>query len=193
MKTYYHFTSNKLRDGRPIPPIGEWLEHEGPVIPCKSGLHASEHPADALKFAPGCMLHLVELDGEIIPHGDDKVVASRRRIIATIDATDLLDGYTRWCALRIIDRWDAPDIVRRFLETGDDTLRSEAIKAAWVATEARTAWVAEARAAWAAAAKAARTAWVEAETAWTETKTENAERQTQRNHLLQLVNKAFGI
>ena len=48
MKTYYHFTGDTLRDGRPIPKPGVWLKHDGPVIPCKSGLHASEHPFDAL-------------------------------------------------------------------------------------------------------------------------------------------------
>jgi hypothetical protein len=37
MKHYYHFTSDKLRDGRPIPAIGEWLEHIGPIVPCQSG------------------------------------------------------------------------------------------------------------------------------------------------------------
>jgi hypothetical protein len=30
----YHFTGNALRDGRPIPAIGEWLRHEGDIIPC---------------------------------------------------------------------------------------------------------------------------------------------------------------
>ena len=143
---FYHFTSDKLRDGSPIPPVGEWLEHHGPVIPCRSGLHASAHPSDALKYAPGCLLHLVELGGEIIPHGSDKVAASRRRIISTIDATDLLRGYARWCALQVVDLWDAPDVVRKYLETGDDNLRSaaEAAAAAWSAEAARAAEAAEA-------------------------------------------------
>lgn len=228
MKTYYHFTSDKLRDGRPIPPIGEWLEHEGPVIPCKSGLHASEHPADAIEFAPGCMLHLVELDEKIIRHGGDKVVTSRRKILATIDATGLLRDYARWCALRVIDKWDAPEVVKRYLETGDDTLRSEAAWAAWTAraawTEAawaaaRAARTAAADAPWTAAcssAAAARAAWTAAaEEPWTpacssaaaraartaatraarkaRAATEREEKQEQRNRLLELVNKAFGI
>lgn len=87
----YHFTGETLRDRRPIPEIGDWLEHSGPVVPCRSGLHASEHPFDALIFAPGKFLHLVELEGDLASHGDpvDKW-CGRRRILKTIDATDLL-------------------------------------------------------------------------------------------------------
>ena len=168
---YYHFTSDKLRDGSPIPPVGEWIEHLGPVIPCQSGLHASAHPSDALKYAPGCRLHLVELGGEIIPHGKDKVAASRRRIISTIDAADLLREYARWCALQVIDLWHAPDVVRKYLETGDDNLRSEAAMAAAAAEEAEAAAAAE-------EAKAAVAAWAKT-------------RRAQRDRLLELVTEAF--
>ena len=117
----YHFTSDTLRDGTPIPPIGEWLEHEGEIIPCKSGLHASEHPLDALKYAPGVRLHLVELDGDMMPHGDpvDKHVGRRRKILKSIDATELLREFARWCALQVIHLWDAPDVVKKYLETGN--------------------------------------------------------------------------
>lgn len=84
-KIYYHFTSETLRDGRPIPAVGEWLTHDGPVVICETGLHASETPYDALQYAPGQMLHRVELDGvTVTPSHTDKVVAQRRKIIATI-------------------------------------------------------------------------------------------------------------
>ena len=49
----YHFVGDELRDGRPVPPVGEWLVHDGPVKMCESGLHASRHPFDALMYAPG--------------------------------------------------------------------------------------------------------------------------------------------
>ena len=60
-RSLYHFTGSTLRDGSPIPEPGVWLKHDGPIVPCASGLHASEHPFDALAYAPGNMLHKVNL------------------------------------------------------------------------------------------------------------------------------------
>ena len=78
-------------------------------------------------------MHLVELDGEIIPHGNpvDKVVAHRRKIVKTIDAAELCRAYSRRVALDVIHLWDAPGVVTRFLETGDESLRAAARFAAW--------------------------------------------------------------
>jgi hypothetical protein len=121
----FHFTNGKLRDGGAIPPVGEWLEHKGELVMCSSGLHASVHPYDALQYAPGSHLHRVELAGQIIK-GDDKVVASRRKIIATIDAEPLLWEYARLCALDVIHLWDAPAVVKEYLETGNEDLRAAA-------------------------------------------------------------------
>ena len=148
-KIYYHFTSEKLRDGRKLPAINEWLTHDGEVIMCESGLHASEHPFDALQFAPGQMLHQVELKG-IVQTDSDKVVARRRKIIATIDATELLRAFARKEALSVIHLWDCPAIVKEYLETGDESKRDAARAAAWGAPWA-AAWDAPWAAAWAAA------------------------------------------
>ena len=74
----YHFTDTALRDGSPLPAIGEWLEHTGPLILCESGLHASERVLDALHYAPGLTLHRVTVSGAL--RSDDKLVAKRRRI-----------------------------------------------------------------------------------------------------------------
>ena len=179
MKAYHFTKGNKLSDGRPLPAIGEWLEHTGPIVPCESGLHASEHPFDALQYSPGEMLHLVEIDGELVTHGDppDKVVGRRRKILASIDATDLLREFARWCALQVIHLWECPDVVRRYLETGDESIRAAARDAAgadardaaraaawvaaWVAARDATrdaAWEAARDAAWAAARDADRAA-----------------------------------
>ena len=42
----FHFVGDTLRDGRPIPSDGEWLTHDGPVVMCISGLHASLEPSN---------------------------------------------------------------------------------------------------------------------------------------------------
>ena len=99
---------------------------------CRSGLHASEHPFDALKYAPGALLHRVRLDGIVDTH-DDKVVASRRMIVATIDATDVLRRFARSVALEATKYWPAPPIVLDYLQTGDESKRSAASAAAWAA------------------------------------------------------------
>ena len=146
-KIFYHFTGATLRNGEPIPRKGRWLKHDGQVIPCESGLHASPTPFDALQYAPGEMLHQVQLRGTIIPHGDpvDKFAASERKIVATIECTPILRLFARRVALDVIHLWDAPQIVREYLETGDESKRAAARDAAWAA-----AWDAAWNAAWAA-------------------------------------------
>jgi hypothetical protein len=166
VKLYYHFTGKTLRDGKPVPAIGEWLElpAEISIVACPSeddlrngcgGLHASPDAFDALQYAPGSLLHRVELDGDIVSHGSpvDKFAARRRKIVATIDAESLLWEYARKCALSVIHLWDAPEVVNRYLETGDESLRAAARAAAWDAAR-DAAW----DAAWAAARDAARAA-----------------------------------
>src|SRR6201982_3742248 len=148
---FYHFTSDTLRDGSPIPAQGEWFHYEGEPIICKQGLHASRRVKDALEYATGCLLHRVELEG-IAAEQDDKVVAQSRKIVATIDATEVLRHYARLCALDVIHLWEATDVMRRHLETGDESLRAAAevrtaAAEAWAAAEVRTA----AAEAWAAA------------------------------------------
>ena len=160
-KLYYHFTSNKLRDGRPIPPTNEWLVHEGEVIMCTSGLHASEQPYDALQYAPGHILHRVELD-DVIDTQDDKVVARRRKIVATIDAAELLHAFARKQALSVIHLWNCPAITKQYLETGDVSMQYAAWSAARSAAQyaAQNAARSAADAAWSAASawRAARSA-----------------------------------
>lgn len=150
----WHFVGSTLRDGRPVPPDGVWLRHDGPVIPCESGLHMSIDPFDALQYAPGATLCRVELVGEIIHHGYDKVVGRERRIIARIDAAHLLWRYAADLALSVADKWPMPPIVREYLETLDDSKRSAASQAASQAAWQMATWPA-ADAAWAATWSAA--------------------------------------
>ena len=150
--TGYHFTGDTLRDGRPIPTVGAWLKHEGDIIVCQSGLHASKHPFDALQYAPGNKLHKVILRGDLKTHGEpvDKYVGRERKIVASIDAEKLLRDFARWSALQVIHLWNAPQVVKDYLESGDESLRASAPDvargAAWAA-----AWDAARGVAWDAA------------------------------------------
>ena len=136
--TAYWFFGDTLRDSRHIPPDGEWLVEDGPIELCNKGLHWSRDPFDALKYAPGPNLALVEARGTVLEQAD-KGCSTYRRIIKRFDATELLRDQARKSALTVIHLWDAPKIVREYLETGDESKRA----AAWAA--ARTAAVAAAR------------------------------------------------
>ena len=119
----YHFTNSTLRDGKPIPPIGEWLVFDGKPVPCECGLHASPDAFDALQYAPGETLHQVELGGIIKEHGNpiNKFAAQKRKIVASIDAAPVMRLFARRVALDVIHLWDAPPIVKEYLETGDES------------------------------------------------------------------------
>lgn len=59
-----------------------------------------------------------------------KYVGRERRIDATIDAGPVLRVFARNCDLRIVDNWDCPSILRRYLEPGEEAIRAAAISAA---------------------------------------------------------------
>jgi hypothetical protein len=105
---------------------------------CAYGLHASERALDALIYAPGPIVCRVRLGGRILT-GEDKACASERTVIAMADATETLRAFARSCALDVIDKWNAPAVVREYLETGNEDLRA----AAWSAESA--AWSAESK------------------------------------------------
>jgi hypothetical protein len=157
MMRAWHFVGDTLRDGRPVPADGVTLRHDGPLVMCESGLHASIHPFDAVGYAPGNTLCLVECSGEI-KHDADKLVCSERTIIVRMNAKPLLRLFARQQALSVIHLWDAPQVVLDYL-MGDDAAWNAALDAAWAA--ARDAARA---AAWDAARAAARAAALDA--AW---------------------------
>ena len=186
----YHFTGGTLRDSSSIPPIGEWLRFSGNVVMCKSGLHASRHPFDALQYAPGSMLHWVECE-DIVEEQDDKLVCRARKIVRSVDATDMLWLFARKCALDVIHLWHAPAVVREYLETGDQSkraaARAAARDAAWAAAM-DAAWAAAMDAAWAAARDAARGAARGAAWAAARDAARAAARDAQRTRFAEMVN-----
>src|SRR3990167_10327900 len=103
----WHFCGATLRDGSPIPRDGKWLQYDGPLKMCESGLHFSRNPFDALEYAPGATLCLVEIGGTIIePANENKGICSRRKIITRMDATELCRYFARQCALSVSNLWE---------------------------------------------------------------------------------------
>ena len=127
-KLAWHFVGKTLRDGSPIPADGKWLEFDGKVKMCESGLHASFEPFDALQYAPGNTLCLVEV-ADIVDKQSDKIVCRRRKIIARMDAEEMLRDFARMQAISVSHLWDIPDVVCDYL-MGDDAARAAAWDAA---------------------------------------------------------------
>ena len=128
----WHFTGNTLRDGSPIPAIGETLIYDGKIKLCESGYHWSLKPHQALRYAPGSRLHMVQYGGEVIM-GDDKGVSSQRTILATIDAEHLMRRFATDQALSVAHLWDMPEVVKEYLTTLDGSKQAAAADAAWAA------------------------------------------------------------
>jgi len=175
-------------DGRRVT-VGCTLTVNPPLKLCERGLHYSEHPMDALTYATCSDLWLIEDVGDRIS-GGDKCCTTARRHLAKIDAECLLREFARWCALGVLSLWDAPAVVREYLESGDGSKRAAALSAASAAVSAAAsdaAWAAVSAAAsdaaWAAASDAARdAAWAAAS---------DAARDAQRAKLQEMVDAAF--
>jgi hypothetical protein len=113
--------------------VGALYTMEPPIVPCSRGFHASVRCIDALKYAPGPVITLVECGGTIVDHGDpaDKFACSERRALWGYDATEELCYFARRCALEVIHLWpNAPEVVREYLESGDEAIRERARKVA---------------------------------------------------------------
>jgi len=101
--TGWHWASDKLRDGRALPSRGETIKHDGPVVPCKQGLHGSGRAIDALRYAPGCNVARVRLTDTLVPHNNNKWAASQRTTLTDyVDASQVLIEWARLCALRAL-------------------------------------------------------------------------------------------
>lgn len=128
----WHFmpADRKLRygDGREVKPGVKLVVDCEPVL-CQSGLHGSLRAIDALSYAQGNVVSRTEHSG-VIAMGNDKLVSTERTHIWMADAEQTLRAFTRWCALDVAHLWDMPQIVRDFLETGDESLRAAARAAA---------------------------------------------------------------
>ena len=104
MKAFYFSNKEKVLrydDGREIE-VGVTHEVEGELVPCKNGLHASKRLIDALQYAPGNVLWLVDVEDCV--EGGDKLCARKRTYLAEFDAEDLLREFARKQALINIEK-----------------------------------------------------------------------------------------
>jgi hypothetical protein len=146
-----------LRDGRPAPRVGRWLEESGDLAICARGLHASWRALDALDYRPAyenLVACLVEVDG-VVAERDDKLVCRRRRIVRKVHCDDVLRRFACEAALSVAHLWSMPPVVREYLETRDESKRAAAYDAAYDAANAAAYAAANAAANAANAANAA--------------------------------------
>ena len=101
------------------PAVGLMETYAGSLIFDTCGLIAYAHPYTALvgKFAygPKAWLHRAHMGGRIV--GDDRTILSTKRVILeSRDASDVLRIFAASCAHKVVHLWDAPEAVRMYLE-----------------------------------------------------------------------------
>jgi len=109
MQIAWHFTDGwRLRDGQPLK-IGKTYKHAaGDLKMCYSGYHASPRLIDALKFAPGSVLSVVECGGKIV-RDTDKVVCTERRVLYAEDVNTTLHAFACEVALHGLCDFEVTD------------------------------------------------------------------------------------
>ena len=120
-------------------------------------------------------------EGTLIEVLQDERIWARDRIWVFSKAApeNTCREFARWCALQVIDKWDAPDFVREYLKTGNEELRTYARAAA-----AKGYGISPRDAMWYATSVSARSAAYGAATAYAETEDDNGARDTLRYHQL---------
>ena len=159
--TAWHFALSRDRLRYTDAPlvVGEWLPPIADPALCERGYHASRSAMDALSYAPGPWVSRVELRG-VVADTHDKLAAAERKHLWIADATEALRAFARWCASQVLHLWDAPQVVRDYLATGDENIRDAARAAS------RAAGYASRAAAWYAAGDAAGAAWAARAAEW---------------------------
>ena len=166
MKAFYFAKEDrKLRydDGREIV-VGETHTVDCKPSLCNRGLHASKRIIDALTYAPGPILYLVELSGDI-DKGDDKSCATNRTYLEEFDATGLLRVFSRKLALINIEKIkpycseEDYELITSYLNSSDENIKLAAESAESARSAAESAESAVEAAVEAAAEAAKSAAW----------------------------------
>jgi hypothetical protein len=78
--------------------VGKTYEHDGKVEICKSGFHACKYPLDVFGYYPPASSRyaIVEQSGQLVQHGEDKIVSARIKIEAEISLSVLIERAIKW-------------------------------------------------------------------------------------------------
>lgn len=106
-------------DGSDLPEDRKPLRFDGPIIPFKSGLYASERLLDALPYARSHTICRVTLERVEFVH-PDKVCARERTIEWRIDGGTVLRAFARFCGWQALPLTDfaAVPVFETYLRTG---------------------------------------------------------------------------
>ena len=176
----YHFLKSDMcsHEGHEPPwKEGETRTLDGEIVICAHGYHASRTAWDALQFAPGPVLCLVEV--EPVEEHTEKLVSRSRRLIKAVNVERELREFAADCAERMLhfyeEAYPGDQRPRAAIATARAHARGEATDgelataraaagtaAAWDAAAAGAAGAAARATAWVAARAAAAAAWVAA-------------------------------
>lgn len=118
----WHFLreDRKLRDNdNRVVEAGSILTIERTPILYEKCLYGRIKPLDALFYAPGPVVCRMDIRDRAVQGADCKC-------LWMYNASDVLRKFARLCALSVIHMWDAPEIVVRYLKTGDESIRGVA-------------------------------------------------------------------
>ena len=99
----YHFLKSDMCSSEGHEPPwkeGETRTLDGEIVICAHGYHASRTAWDALQFAPGPVLCLVEV--EPVEERADKLASRSRRLIKAVNVERELREFAADCALRVL-------------------------------------------------------------------------------------------
>ena len=131
-------------DGREVTP-GTVHTAEGAISACANGLHGSRRVLDALAYSHGTQVWRVELSGDC-DHRDDKIAASERRYLWSVDATVALRRFGCREALRVLPQ-HAALCIREYLVLADRATEEQRRAAHWAKAAGPAGyWAAEAAA-----------------------------------------------
>jgi hypothetical protein len=101
--------------------VGKTYTVEGPLVMYEHGLHWSRRIIDALQYAPGNTICLVEAWGDV-QEQDDKGVSTHRGVLAKMNGKKLLRLFAADCAeealtlCKVTDKrsWAAVEVARKY-------------------------------------------------------------------------------